>query len=202
MQKKILWVAAALVLIATPAVIGLVALRGDDGSSSARRAAALLAPNETLGKTTIVMAGGAGGKSTPVLSGKEIDVESFSWGVANNGTVREAGKANFNDFSFTKKTDESSPGLMQSCAAGEHFEEVILNVRKPGEKGENPYLTIVFKDVLISSYQQGGSGGDLPTENISLNYGSIQVTYKAMKADGSLGTPHVGGYNLLANEKF
>src|ERR671915_250504 len=103
MRKKVLWVVAALALIAIPAVIGLVALRGEDhSSSSARRTAALLSPEASLGKTTVVMKGG----KSAVLTGKEIEVESFSWGVANTGSVAGtsgAGRANFNDFSFTKR---------------------------------------------------------------------------------------------------
>lgn len=205
MQKRILWIAAALALIAIPAVIGLVALRGDDSSSEARRAAALLTPQaaEMAGKTTIEM---RGGKSTPVLTGKQIDVQSFSWGVANNGTTvgagAGAGKANFSDFSFTKKADESSPGLMQACAVGEHYTDVTLNVRKTGTaKGGQPYLTIKFTDVIISGFQQSGPGDEGPEEQVSLNYAKIDVTYRESKADGSLGAPFAGGYDLQAATK-
>lgn len=211
MRKRILWIAAALVLIAIPAVIGLVALRDDDdSSSSARRAAALLTPQDAQmqGATTVVM---KGGKSS-VLSGKEIEVESFSWGVANNGSVvmsggaAGAGKSSFNDVSFTKRADEGSPSLMQACAAGEHFTEVTINVRKPAGTGKGtggPYLTVVLTDVIISGYQQAGSASELPTESISLNFGEIKVTYdpKAAGAAGATGSPQTGGWNLKTSAK-
>ena len=51
----------------------------------------------------------------------EIEVLSWSWGVANSATKARggggeaAGKANFSDLSFTHHIDKASPALMKSA---------------------------------------------------------------------------------------
>ena len=60
-----------------------------------------------------------------------------------------------------------------------------------------------MSDVLVSSYQTGGSanGGDFSTDQISLNFAKIEVEYKEQKPDGSLGGAIKAGYDVKANKK-
>jgi type VI secretion system secreted protein Hcp len=91
------------------------------------------------------------------------------------------------DFHFTMTSNKASPKLMLHCANGKHIKNAILTVRKAGED-QQEYLKYTFTDVLVSSYQVGGSGGSVvPTEQISLNFTKIEHEYKEQKADGSLG---------------
>ncbi len=112
----------------------------------------------------------------------EIDVLSWSWGMSNSGTVvgsggAGAGKANFQDLSFTKYIDKSSPVLMQKVANGQHIDEAKLTLQKVGSTPLE-FETIILKNVLVTSLSTGGSGGeDRLTENISLNYAEIKVIY-------------------------
>src|SRR3954452_295450 len=105
----------------------------------------------------------------------EIDVLSYSYGVHQTGTSNAgggmgAGKAAFTDFSFVHHVDQASPVLMQKCASGEHLKDALLTVRKAGGK-QLEYLKIKLTDVLISSVHPGGSsGGELPLEEVSINY--------------------------------
>jgi len=52
----------------------------------------------------------------------EIEVLSYSWGVSNSGTIGGggggggAGKATFQDLSFTHGIDKASPLLLKACA--------------------------------------------------------------------------------------
>jgi type VI secretion system secreted protein Hcp len=58
-------------------------------------------------------------------------------------------------------------------------------------------MKFTFSDLLVSSYQTGGSGGDVvPMEQISLNYAKIEVEYKEQKPDGTLGGAVKAGYDL------
>lgn len=113
------------------------------------------------------------------LQGEQIDVYSFSWGVTQTfdssaGAGSGAGKVQFQDFHFTKKTDKSSVVLFQACATGKHFPTATITVRKAGG-GQQEYMVIKFTDLLVSSYQSGGTSGDaIPTESISLNYAKIE----------------------------
>ena len=62
-------------------------------------------------------------------------------------------------------------------------------------------MKITLSDVLVSSYQTGGSAGDIiPTDQASLNFAKIEFEYKEQKADGSLGGPIKGNYDLKINK--
>src|SRR5712692_10106681 len=106
----------------------------------------------------------------------EIDLESWSWGETQTGAHAAgggggAGKVAMQDFHFVMSVNKASPKLMLACATGEHVKKAVLTCRKAG-KEQQEYLKITMSDLLVSSYQTGGSGhgGVLPTDQISLNY--------------------------------
>src|SRR5215468_10033276 len=120
----------------------------------------------------------------------EIDLESWSWGESQTGTHSSgggggAGKVALQDFHFVMKVNKASPKLMLACADGEHIKKAVLTCRKAG-KEQQEFLKITMSDLLVSSYQTGGSAkGDLvPLEQISLNYAKIEFEYKEQKPDG------------------
>lgn len=150
---------------------------------------------------------GIDGESTDHKHKNEIDVESFSWGETNSGTHAGgggggAGKVTMQDFHFVMKISKASPKLMLACATGEHIPDGTLVCRKAGTD-QQEFLTIKMTDLLVSSYQTGGSGhGDIvPTDQVSLNYSKIEFEYKEQKPDGSLGGAIKAGYDLKANKK-
>jgi type VI secretion system secreted protein Hcp len=118
----------------------------------------------------------------------EIDVLSWSWGVAQTGNVmgggHGAGKANFSDLSFMHALDKASPVLMKACAMGDHFVDATLVSRKAG-KGQQDYLIVKMKEVFVTSVQPSGSS-EHPMESVSLSFGHVDLEYKPQKADGSL----------------
>jgi type VI secretion system secreted protein Hcp len=119
----------------------------------------------------------------------EIDVLSWSWGVAQTGNVGMgggggAGKANFSDLSFMHALDKASPVLMKACAMGDHFDLATLVSRKAG-KGQQEYLIVKMKEVFITSVQPSGSS-EHPMESVSISFGHVDLEYKPQKADGSL----------------
>lgn len=113
------------------------------------------------------------------FEGEQIEVYSWSWGATQSadatGGGGGAGKVELHDFTFTKKVDKASPRLFLACATGKHFPEATLIVRKAG-KGQQEYLVVKFSDLLVSSYQTGGSSGDAaPMESISFRYSSVDL---------------------------
>jgi len=136
---------------------------------------------------------GVPGESTVVHNG--IDVLTLSFGVreasrATSGTAGgRTGRPEFSEFIITKKLDKSSPKLMLSCASGTHYPHVTLECRKAGgERSREFYLRYVLSDVLVSSYQAvGSSGNDVPTDQVSFNFGQIDFTYHPQNPDGSQG---------------
>lgn len=144
---------------------------------------------------------GIDGESADSKHGKEIDVLSWSWGANNSGSMATgggggSGVVNMHDFSFTMKMSNATPKLMLACATGEHIKNVKLSCRKAG-KTQQDYLVIKFSDVLVSSYQTGGSEGqEIPIESISLNFAKVEMEYKEQQADGTLGGAVTAGYDV------
>jgi len=132
----------------------------------------------------------------------EIDLESWSWGESQTGTFSAgggggAGKVAMQDFHFVMKVNKASPKLLLICANGQHIKKAVLTCRKAG-KDQQEFLKITFTDLLVSSYQTGGSGHAdiLPTDQISLNFAKIEYEYKEQKADGSLGGTTKAGWDV------
>lgn len=137
----------------------------------------------------------------------EIDLESWSWGASNAGTHAGgggggAGKVSMQDFHFVMKNNKSSPKLMLACASGQHIPKAVLTCRKAGGEQEE-FLKVTMSDLLVSSYQTGGSGqGDIvPTDQISLNFSKIEFEYKEQKPDGTLGGAVKSGWDVKLNKK-
>ncbi len=150
---------------------------------------------------------GVDAESTDDKHKGEIEVESFSWGATQSGTAGHgagagAGKVAPQDFHFVKKLDKASSRLFIACATGEHFKSATLTARKAGG-GQQEYLKITMDDVLVSSYQVGGSAqGDIvPTDQVSLNFAKLEISYKEQKPDGSLGGEAKQKYDFAANKK-
>lgn len=136
---------------------------------------------------------GVPGESMDSKHKGEIEIESFSWGATQSGTSAHgggagAGRVNMQDFHFVMRVNKSSPKLMLACAQGDHIKSAILTCRKAG-KEQQEYLKVTFSDILVSSYQTGGSGhGDVvPMDQISLNFTKLEIEYKEQKPDGTLG---------------
>ncbi len=130
------------------------------------------------------------GESTDHKHTAEIDVVAWSWGMSQSGSMHMgggggSGKVSVQDLSFTKYIDKASPVLMQKCCSGKHFPEAILTIRKAGDKALE-YLKVHMKDVLITSVSTGASSGDdRLTENVTLNFANVKMSYQAQKKDGT-----------------
>jgi type VI secretion system secreted protein Hcp len=134
---------------------------------------------------------GIDGESKDKKHAKEIDLLSWSWGETQSGSSAfggggGAGKVNMQDFSFAMNNNAASPKLVLACASGQHIKSALLTCRKAG-KEQQEYLKIKFSDLLISSFQTGGStGAEIPVDQISFNFSKIEYEYYPQKPDGTL----------------
>ena len=132
------------------------------------------------------------------------DVLAWSWGMSQSGSFHTgggggAGKANFQDVSFTKYVDKASPALMIAVAKGSHIDECKLTVRKAGE-GQQKYIEITMKNCLVSSVSTGGSGGeDRLTENVTLNFALVNFEYFMQDTKGSTASGGVFKWKIAEN---
>jgi type VI secretion system secreted protein Hcp len=149
---------------------------------------------------------GIEGESQDDKHKNEIDVESWSWGETNSGDAQArggegAGKVSLQDFNFVMKVNKATPKLMEACATGEHIKKAVLTCRKAG-KQQQEYLKVTLSDFIVSSYQTGGSAGEvIPVDQISMNFAKIECEYKEQKPTGELGGVVKGGWDAKANKK-
>ena len=136
----------------------------------------------------------------------EVEVLSWSWGVAQSGTMAHGGgggegKATFHDFNFTHHIDKASPVLLKACATGEHIKEATITVRKAG-KGQQEFLIIKMNDVIITSVDLSGTG-DAPASaaHVALQFAKVDLEYKPQKADGSLDAGVHFKYDIKGNKE-
>jgi type VI secretion system secreted protein Hcp len=195
MRRKVLWIAAALVLIATPAVIGLVALRGDESSSQARRPAALVPEGAKSGAGYQMKVTGV----TP--TGQAIGVLSFSWGVKNPGSALSAGtatgKAQFKELTITKTLDQASPLLVKAAVAGTQHDSVLTLFKNVGGV-VTPYATYTLTNAMIVSVDHSGNADDIPMEQVSFAYSALKVESAdaSAGAEGKLSPTNQFSYDL------
>jgi type VI secretion system secreted protein Hcp len=159
---------------------------------------------------------GIEGESNDSKHSKEIELHGFFIEVRQTGTVGSgtggmgAGRVRAEDFHFRMRPSKASPKLFLACANGEHIKSAKLTLRKAG-KEQQEHLVYEFKHVLISSYKTSiawegdrreGAITDWETqlEHITFNFGSVDITYKEQKPDGTLGGAIKAGWEFTTNK--
>ncbi|CAM3514836.1 type VI secretion system tube protein Hcp [Paenibacillus lupini] len=111
--------------------------------------------------------------------------------VAGSGTGIAISKPTFNGIQFTKPTDSASIQLMQAAAMSTVIKSASIVFVKAGATGTKPFLTVDLTDVVLNSYSFDGG-----VETIKVGYSSINMSYTALKADGTAGATIKGGFDL------
>ncbi len=150
---------------------------------------------------------GVEGESLDDKHKNEIELLSYSFGATQPGSAGHGGgsgigKVQMHDFHFTKYLDKASPKLFEACCTGKHTPKVTLVCRKAGGS-QQEYLKVVLSDVIVSSIQNSGSGGEsLPTENGTLNFSKIETEYRSQDEKGNLGGAVKAGWDCSKNIKI
>jgi type VI secretion system secreted protein Hcp len=147
------------------------------------------------------------GESTDDKHKDEIDVDSWSWGASNPGSMAlggggGTGKVSFSDLTFVHRVDKASPNLWKACSTGEHIKEATLSSAKQG-KGPQDFLIVKMSDVLITSVSlaESNGSGSVPMENVGLQFAKVDLEYKPQKPDGSLDAGIHFKYDIKANKE-
>ncbi len=149
------------------------------------------------------------GESKDNTHSKEIEIISWSWNEAQQGTFGQnsgagSGKVNMGDMSFSMMCCKASTPMMAACASGKHLSGgAILTCRKAAGDTPVEYMKITLKPVMITSYQTGGSSGaEIPIDSFTLNYATIKIEYKGQKDDGTAENAPAFGWDLEKNTKM
>ncbi|MCC7221453.1 MAG: type VI secretion system tube protein Hcp [Candidatus Contendobacter sp.] len=136
-----------------------------------------------------------------------IQLLSWSWGCSNAGSASHGGgegvgAVNVQDFHFTMTMNAASAPLMTLCTTGKHFPTSIFTQRKStGDETPQKFLEITMSDVMVSSYQTGSGGPELPHESCSINFSKVQMEYFVQGADGKLKSAGKMGWDVKLAKK-
>ena len=150
---------------------------------------------------------GIKGEVTDVNHKDEVELLGWSWGVSEalissgSGTT-VGGTPKVGSFAVTKQVDRASPRLLEACLTAKHINEVVLTQRRAGA-GKFSFLTIMLKDVLISSLADSDTGAaPRPTENVAFVFSKVIYEYVPQKPNGQPDTPVTLRWDVKANKKF
>lgn len=144
------------------------------------------------------------GESTASGHEGEIELVSFSWGVTREviaGSPAGDPKAKFEDLGVVKLQDKSSTKLFLASASSKVIDKVVLTGIRTDLAGQQ-FMKIELEKVVISSFIESSTAGELPNENIKLNFERIELIYRPTNPDGSLGTPFRAGWDVAANKEL
>jgi type VI secretion system secreted protein Hcp len=112
-----------------------------------------------------------------------IEIGSVQWGAGRAistpvgaSSKREASAPSISEVTVTKMMDSTSPLLAQEALIGK---AVTANIElvETGSDQLNTFLTINLTNCMISGYSMS-SGGDRPSESLSLNFTKIEFIYQ------------------------
>jgi type VI secretion system secreted protein Hcp len=121
---------------------------------------------------------------------ERMEILSWSHGFAQltsptrvhegSGSVESA---SHQSLTFTKYVDGHSGELLRQCWSGRQFQKATLTNYRPGSDNKpSLYLTVTMQHVIISNISISAGPGDVPVENLSLDYGI--VTYEYVQQNG------------------
>ena len=122
-----------------------------------------------------------------------IELNSFQWGVGRGITSprdpqsgsadRESSAPSVSEIVITKRVDAASPVFSKLALQGKG-DNCELHFDKGNTSNTQPYMTINLENVMVSHYSLS-SGGDRPTESLTLNFTKIE--YKNNVQTGTSG---------------
>ena len=136
---------------------------------------------------------GVDGESLDKDHSKWSDIQSFSQGMhqpgaSATGAARRRGDVILDALHVSKELDKASPKLAEAVCKGKVFPKVEIHLTgSTSDSGRTTYYAYELKNVLVSSYNIGGSGQSeqVPMEDFSLNFEEIKVTYTEFDSKGS-----------------
>jgi type VI secretion system secreted protein Hcp len=134
-----------------------------------------------------------------------IELGSLQWGVGRgvssptgSSADREATAPSVSEITITKDQDSSSIKLLTQAFTGDGNGDaatVQIDFTRTASGKLDVYQTFTLSNVIISGFSTS-SGGDRPSESLSLNFVKIDVKVTPMNPDGTPGNPANVTYDL------
>jgi type VI protein secretion system component Hcp len=125
-----------------------------------------------------------------------FDISNWSFAIKQDVSIGSgaggigAGKVSFDPFKVTKQIDNASSTFFKTCCTGGHYEKAHLMIRKAGSTGGGSgsgdiYLQFDFLMLFVSNVSWSHND-PTPQEEITFDYGALQVNYKPQVKSGAL----------------
>ena len=132
---------------------------------------------------------------------KWIEVNSFLWGVGRGisspvggSEDREASAPSISEVTVTKDNDVSSVKLVNEALQGEG-KTVKFDFCRTEKSKLQVYLQLTLTNTMVSGFSTS-SGGDRPSESLSLNFTKVEYKVTPMGAEGKAGNAASVTYDL------
>ncbi len=139
--------------------------------------------------------------SLPQCSNECIELNSFQFGVGRSvsdsggGGGRSTSPPSLSEVSVTKDMDSTSPKIFEETVAGSSKDVDIFLVRNDGKL----FAKYRLNNSLFSGYSVS-SGGDRPSESLSLNFAKFETTYTQFDSGGKPVKTVTACWDIAKNE--
>jgi type VI secretion system secreted protein Hcp len=144
---------------------------------------------------------GIDGEATAENHTKWIDIQSVQFGIGRSIATptgatanRESSEPSVSEIVVSKSLDSSSSKLFTESVTGKVGKKVEIHLVSTGSPG-NVYAEYTLTNALISGYSVS-SGGDRPSESISINFTKIEYKFTPYDNKNDAGTPVTVSYDL------
>lgn len=135
-----------------------------------------------------------------------IELHSFQFGIGRGvssgagGARRESSNPSISEISVTKLNDKSSSKLYEDAVAGSFDTKVEIKMTSTTKNKVDTFMTYELSECGISGFSVS-SGGDNPSESLSLNFTKIMITPSPLDDKGIPKKGDVVTYDLAALTK-
>lgn len=134
-----------------------------------------------------------------------IECESLQWGVGRSISTptgssqeRESSAPSISEVSVVKNMDKCTPKLFEQACVGTS-KLVKIDLVQTGEQLDT-YMSYELENSLISGYSVS-TGGDRPSESVSLNFTKLVMKYTPYDNKHNPGSPIPAGYDVSLGKK-
>lgn len=112
---------------------------------------------------------------------------------APSGSGAPTAKGTMSAITVTTTFGVASPRLFQATLSGRRIPTATIQAVRLGDS-PTTYLELKLQDVTVTG-DSVSSGGDVPSESVSLAFGRVTYTFWPQQADGSLGDPIIATWD-------
>ena len=134
-------------------------------------------------------AGKIKGESVARDHADEIIVRSWSWGLSAGqalGSTQSTVRRSYQELSIVKGIDAATTPLMSALATNDELREVVLTMRKPGER-QIDFFKVKLNEARVVSVRHASDAAGATTETVGIAFRKVEVQYTPQQSGGSGG---------------